>query len=121
MPRILLIDDDVAVRTTLARVLVSDGHLVVTAENGREGLRALEQETIDLVITDIVMPEVDGLEFLLQLRQVESPPPVIIISGGGHGAATPYLSLARQFGAGAVLWKPVVVDELRAEIARLLG
>ena len=119
MPRILLIDDDPAIRVALARLLTYDGHSVTTAENGDKGLRLVEAQRVDLVITDVVMPEVDGLEFLIRLRRMESPPPVIVLSGGGSQLVTPYLDLAVQFGAAAVLTKPVVLSEMREHIARL--
>ena len=120
MPRILLIDDDAAVRTALSKLHEHDGHSVTPAANGREGLSHLDKESVDLVITDLVMPEIDGLEFLMKIRRRDPAPPVIVISDGGRRLLTPYLDMARQFGAAAVLPKPVHLDELRKLIADLV-
>lgn len=122
MPRILLIDDNLEVRRSLARLLTYDGHSVRVAEDGAEGLRLLELEEVDLVVTDVLMPHIDGLEFLRQLRRMKSRLPVIVMSGGGRSAAsTLYLDLAKHLGAVAVMPKPVNLAEMRAHIARLVG
>jgi DNA-binding response OmpR family regulator len=122
LPRILLIDDDPAVRSSLARLLEADGHSVATAEDGATALRVLGRERVDLVITDVMMPELDGFEFLTQMRRMEPRPPVIVISGGGRSPSlTLYQDLAKRLGAAAALTKPVILSELRAHIRRLVG
>jgi CheY-like chemotaxis protein len=119
MARILLVDDDPGVRANLARLLEHDGHEIVTAADGAEALGILENEAIDLVISDLVMPNMDGLELLRRLRRMPAPPPAIAISGGGRGFVTDYLDIATLFGARAALHKPIVLSELRQHIETL--
>lgn len=123
MARILLIDDDRSVRTILRLTLVHFGHAVTEAANGREGL-ALFVDTgsgaHDLVITDIVMPEHDGLEFLIELRKRRNVTKVIAMSGGGRMSAADYLHNARLLGANRVLAKPFSNEVLLAAIGELL-
>jgi CheY-like chemotaxis protein len=83
MARILLIDDDDSFRTPLRLMLTHSGHFVIEARNGKEGLAMFTHADADLVITDIVMPEKEGLEVLMGLRKKEPPVKIIAISGGG--------------------------------------
>ena len=106
MPRILIIDDDETIRTVLARTLERAGYTVVLAGDGRAGLRALEKETMDLVVTDIVMPETEGLELLMQVRARWPESKIIVISGGGRLQDPGYLNTAKLMGADEVLAKP---------------
>ena len=121
MARILLVDDDVALRCILQRTLVTGGHIVTTAVNGADAMRVLQAQTFDLVLTDIVMPEAEGLQFLRDLRKLPSPPPAIAMSGGGRGTADDYLELATRFGARETLEKPFLPSQLIAAIQRVLG
>ncbi len=82
MARILLIDDDDSVRTMLRLTLAHFGHTVIEARNGKEGLELFQHANADLVITDIVMPEKEGLEVLMELRKKHPPVKIIAISGG---------------------------------------
>jgi CheY-like chemotaxis protein len=121
MARILLIDDDHAVRTMLSLTLAHFGHTVIEAGNGREGLDLFKHANADLVITDIVMPEKEGLEVLIELREKHGPPvKVIAMSGGGRQKATDYLRLAKLMGAAKVLAKPFSNEALIAAINELL-
>ena len=120
MARLLLIEDNDALRTTLAELLTLAGHAVVEASNGRGGLDLFRQGGADLVITDLVMPEIEGLEVVRQLRNVHSPVNVIAISGGGRAPAAVYLEAARLLGAAKVLHKPFTLAVLLAAINELL-
>jgi len=120
MARILLIDDDNTLRTMLRLTLTHFGHTVIEARNGREGLELFSQAETDLVITDIVMPEKEGLEVLMALRHRDPPVKIIAISGGGRVSATDYLRIARQMGAAKVLAKPFSNRALIAAIDELL-
>ena len=120
MARILLIEDNHAVRGMLAERLVLAGHTVVEAGNGRDGLDLFRQAGADLVITDLVMPEIEGLEVVRQLRNAHSPVNVIAISGGGLAPAAIYLEAARLLGATRVLHKPFTAAVLLAAIDELL-
>lgn len=121
MAHLLLIDDDDSLRTMLRLLLVHFGHTVVEARNGREGLMRFAEPGIDLVITDIVMPDVEGLEVLMALRGRKPPVKIIAISGGGRVSATDYLRIARQMGAAKVLAKPFSNEALLAAIAEVLA
>ena len=120
MARILLIEDNDALRTTLAELLALAGHTVVEAGNGRDGLDLFRQAGADLVITDLVMPEIEGLEVVRQLRNAHPPVNVIAISGGGRASAAVYLEAARLLGAARVLHKPFTTAVLLAAIDELL-
>jgi CheY-like chemotaxis protein len=119
--RILVIDDDAAVRETLRLVLESAGHSVTCAEDGERGLEAFETVRPDLVITDILMPEREGIETSLELRRREPGQPIIAISGGGRAGGADFLAMARRMGADAVLPKPFEPDELLDTVARCLA
>jgi DNA-binding NtrC family response regulator len=107
--RLLLIDDEPAVRGFLRQILTGAGYFVVEAGDGKSGMTTIHQESIDLVISDLVMPEQEGLE-TLQLLQLERPElPVIAISGAFGGS---FLKTARRFGATAALAKPIAPEAL---------
>lgn len=118
--RILLIDDDVAVRTMLRQTLTHFGHTVTEARNGKEGLELFALAEFDLVITDIVMPEKEGLEVLMELRKRQPPMKIIAISGGGRQNAMGYLQTARFLGATKVMAKPFSNESLIAAVDELM-
>ena len=120
MPRILLIDDDPNLRTVICRSLVQAGYEVSEASDGKCGLALHQACPADLIITDIVMPETEGLEVLMALKNWLSKAKVLVISGGGLGGACDYLRTAQLLGADAVLAKPFTVEELLAAVARLM-
>ena len=112
MARILIIDDDETICSVFQRFLTGKGYIVDVAADGRQGLRLLEEESVDLVITDIMMPETDGLEVVMAIQGKEADIPVIAISGGMHAMPMDFLPMAKKFGAKAVLYKPVELDDL---------
>lgn len=114
--RILLIEDDDSFRTMLCLTLTHFGNTVVEARNGKEGLALFDPATIDLVITDLVMPETEGIEVLRELRK-QSSVRIIAMSGGGRVKALDYLRIAKALGASAVLAKPFSNEALLAAIA----
>ena len=120
MARILLIDDDDSLRTMLRLTLIHFGHTVIEARNGKEGLDAFPQAKADLVITDIVMPEKEGNEVLIELRKKDPQVKIIAMSGGGRGKASDYLSVATQLGAARALAKPFSNEALMAAINEVL-
>ena len=120
MARIVLIEDNVGLRTILAEHLALAGHTVIEAADGREGLDRFRWVGADLVVTDIVMPETEGMEVLRELRSARPPVPVIAISGGGLGSGKDYLAMATVLGAAKVLLKPFPSAVLIAAIAELL-
>ena len=118
MARILLIEDNDAVRTVLRETIEHLGHTVIEARNGKEGLERSQHANADLVITDIVMPGMDGLEVLMALRTSHPSVRVIAISGAQSGEG--YLDSARLMGAATVLLKPFGSEALMAAINKLL-
>jgi DNA-binding response OmpR family regulator len=120
MARILLIEDDDSVRTMLRLTLAHAGHTVIEARNGKEGLELFQHARADLVITDIVMPEKEGIEVLMELRKMHTPVPILVISGAGQDRAEIYLGMATLMGAAKVLAKPFSADVLMATINDLL-
>jgi CheY-like chemotaxis protein len=121
MKTILIIDDDEAVLVLYTRYLESKGYTVLQAADGREGLRLFEATPPDLVITDIIMPEMDGLELIPKLRKKFPNVPVIAISGGMRNATITFLPHAKTFGACRVFEKPVDLSDLLQAIKELLG
>ena len=121
MAHILLIDDDDDVRTMLRLTLVHFGHTVIEARNGREGLALFPHAAADLVITDIVMPEGEGLEVLMALRRHVPPVKLMAISGGGRVSAADYLHMAKAMGAAKVLAKPFRAEVFIAAVDELLA
>lgn len=106
MARILVIDDDTQLRTLLVRVLDQAGHEVVDAENGRLGLAAAEEFHPEVVVTDIVMPDQEGLETIQALVKDRPGLPIIAMSGGAAYGSGAYLQIAQKLGAAATLRKP---------------
>jgi len=120
MAKILIIEDDTALRTVLRDTLRAFGHEVSEADDGNEGLKLFRRTAFDLAITDIVMPEKDGLEFLLELKKLQSSVKVVAMSGGGFGQPREYLRMAKAFGASVVLEKPFTRNALMAAVEQVL-
>ena len=120
MAKILIIDDDATIQLVFSQFLTSLGHEIMQAENGIEGMDMLQKTRPDLVITDIMMPEMDGLEILMQLRKTHDAVPVIAISGGMRALPVNFLQQAKLFGARYVFEKPVPLDVLRNAVTELL-
>lgn len=112
MAHILVIDDNAEFREILRAHLEANGHQVVLAENGDRGLAVLDRGGIDIVLTDILMPQRDGIEVLRAAKQRWPDLPVIAISGGGWIDAGDLLGMAERLGADLVLQKPVRRDDL---------
>ena len=120
MKTILLVDDDETFRKAQAKVLERAGFKVVLAENGLKALEAFQESHVDMVITDIIMPEIKGLETIQKLRQINRNVKIIAISGGGRNTPDDYLILARKLGAMRSLSKPYTATELLAAIDELM-
>src|SRR5690606_2981248 len=121
MARILVVEDDADIREILRDQLESAGHDVVEAANGKAGLLEIRRRNCDLVITDIYMPEKDGLELINEMHAADHPPPVIAISGGGdRDLALRMLTLSPVLGAKAVLAKPFTEGELLQTVEAVL-
>lgn len=122
MKKILVIEDDDLVRSLLSIILEKEGYEVVTASNGKEGVEFFLQHSPDLVITDLIMPEQDGIETIIELKKIMPGLKIIAISGGGQVGpgqvgALDYLSVAKTFGACKILSKPIERLDLIAAIS----
>jgi two-component system, chemotaxis family, chemotaxis protein CheY len=114
---ILLVDDDEAIQRFMARVLISEGYRVASASSGKEGLDLYQRHGADVVITDIVMPDSEGLETIRAFRRLNPKVKIIAISG----QSPLFLELAQRFGAMYVLPKPFTQAELLELVAKSLG
>jgi CheY-like chemotaxis protein len=117
-PTILLIEDDDSVRALLRTTLTSAGYTVLEANSGRRGIRSFRKAPSDLVITDLYMPDRDGLEVIEALRR--SHPQVKVLAISGASGTMDYLPLAQSLGAVAVLQKPFAPSALLQVVAQLL-
>jgi CheY-like chemotaxis protein len=120
MAHLLLIDDDDHFRPMLRDNLEQLGHTVTEARNGKEGLAQYASAPADLVFTDLIMPEKEGMETIIELRKKWPAVKIVAMSGGGRVTASNYLATAQKLGANYVLAKPFSTDELVAAIDRLL-
>lgn len=121
MARILLIDDDEDVRRTLVRMLETAGHEVHEAADGDSGIELCNKVLPQLVISDILMPEKDGIETIMTLKRDHPGLRILAISGGGRSGAMDFLDMARALGADEALQKPFRRAELLDLVNRLLG
>ncbi len=121
MARILVIDDDLMLGELIRRVLTFDHHQVITAASGVEGLSKYQSMRPDLVITDIIMPDKDGIEAIIEIRRLSSLVPVIAMSAGGRVNSPDFLKIALALGATAVLTKPFTPSGLQAIVKEWAG
>lgn len=121
MAVILVVDDEASIRSIIARVLKRAGHSVEEAPDGVEAINVVRKKPVDLLITDIQMPRMDGRALILEFRKHHPDVPVIAISGGGGmSPPTAMLEQAEALGAAAVMAKPFKVAELLTVVGRVL-
>ena len=118
---ILVADDDDQVRMLLKRVLVKAGYEVSEARNGNEAVRLFTQKPAALLITDLIMPDKEGIETIQEFRRNQTPVKIIAMSGGGRLDQNMYLSMAKKIGADRVLSKPFMPQELLKVVQELTG
>lgn len=121
MASILIIDDDDTIRSVIAQAMEVAGHSVREASNGNEGLQLYRAAPADLVLTDIVMPDKEGLATIMELRRDFPRARIIAMSGGFAHNSRVYLHMAERFGAVRVLRKPLRLAELETMIAEVLA
>ncbi|MBL8672793.1 MAG: response regulator [Alphaproteobacteria bacterium] len=119
MASILVADDDPSIRDAIRYALVRDGHEVAVAANGAEALKQARKTRFDVIFTDIYMPEMDGLQLLLSVKDQAPRPAIVATTGASLGFGWSPLAIASALGADAVLAKPFDFEELRALIAKL--
>lgn len=121
MARVLVVDDDELFRSMLTEMVGREGHQVSTATNGHEALKAVSLQRPDVVITDILMPEKDGIELIMELAQLGARIPVIAVSGGRRAISSDFnLESARLLGVCATLGKPFSREALRQALQQAL-
>ena len=116
--RVLVVDDEPAIVELIQVLLNGEGFEVASASNGTEGLRALENAKPDLIITDIAMPDMEGVEFISKLRKSGVTAPIIAMSGNAVGMS--FLRASKLFGAAETLLKPFSSAELLSLVHRLV-
>ena len=116
MARVLVIDDEQLARFTVREILETAGHDVVEAKNGGQGLAYQNADSFDIVVTDIIMPEKEGVETIIEMKRDFPDLPIIAISGGGRTRNLDFLEIAKQYGADSVLAKPFSEEELLSAV-----
>jgi CheY-like chemotaxis protein len=121
MSRVLVIDDDDQMLDVLSQILARAGYEVVKAVNGREGLASVRANPVDLVVTDLLMPEMEGIETIMELRREFPGTRIIAISGGAKRGIHDFLPLAKRLGAERVLAKPFERQDLLDAVEGVLA
>ena len=121
MSKILIIDDEPYILLMLKKMLEKAGYEVDLASNGRQGLELFQKDSADMVITDIIMPDKEGLEIIMEMKQTHPDLKIIAISGGGRISPESYLECAKHFGASRVFQKPFRQKELMLAVKDLMA
>ena len=121
MATILVVDDDALVRESIRRVLEKSGHTVTEAPDGKVALRHFAGNPTELVVSDVYMPDMDGIEFLMRLREAFPEVKTLMISGGGKLSSENVLDAASLLGADRVLDKPFSLEELQEAVEAVLS
>jgi CheY-like chemotaxis protein len=120
MPGILIVEDEKELQEMLKTSLVRRKFTVLEASNGKEAIIHFKPSITDLVVTDLIMPEEDGLKVIMKLREIKPSIKIIAISGGGKAGPGSYLNLAKALGADAIFSKPFSINDLISKIEELL-
>lgn len=119
--KILLVDDEEAIRKMVRAILGNELYEFGEAANGLDAQVLLEKQTFDLIITDVIMPDCDGIELVIAIRRKLPEIKVVVMSGGGRVRAGHYLDLAGKLGAARVFEKPFDTAALRKAVHELLS
>jgi CheY-like chemotaxis protein len=121
MATILIVDDEAQLRRVVRLMLAMSGYEVIEAATGKEALKSIKEKEIDLVITDIFMPDMDGLELIKEIKKISSELKVLVVSGNGQNDSDLYLDLASRFGADRTMRKPFQNKDLVETTAALVN
>jgi DNA-binding NtrC family response regulator len=121
MAKILIIDDDIQIREMLRQMLENEGFEVADAPDGKVAIQLYRKDPADLIITDLIMPEKEGIETIRELIDDFPDVKIIAMSGGGIIRPEPYLNLAKKLGAIHTFTKPIERDELLGKIREILA
>jgi CheY-like chemotaxis protein len=117
---LLVVDDDPEMRTLIGRMLHREGHVVVEAANGREALKHLDAQAFDLVVSDLFMPDTDGIELVREIPRRRPGTPVLVLSGADDSVFGGLLAAAKMLGAVEALPKPISAADLRGAVRAAL-
>ena len=117
--KILIVDDEESLIDLLIDFLVENGYEVEGCVNSKDAKTKFLEFKPDIVITDVVMPDIDGIELLLELRKINADIRIIVMSGGNRGHADTYLQMADKLGANTIIRKPFELTELLLEIKKI--
>ena len=120
MQKILIIDDEPHILMMLKKMMEKAGYDIDLASNGHEGMKMFQKSPSDLVITDIIMPEKEGLETIREMKRIQPELKIIAMSGGGKISAENYLETASIFGANRVIQKPFTQKEMVTAVNELM-
>lgn len=120
MAGILIVEDDNDLREMLKVSLLRRKYTVLEASNGKEAIIKLKPALVDLLITDIIMPDEDGLKVIMKFREIKPSIKIIAISGGGKAGPANYLNMARALGADEVFPKPFSINALLSKVDEIL-
>ena len=121
MARVLVVDDEPQMRSLVCQALERHGHSIDQASDGREALQCFAKQQPDLMITDLIMPGMEGIETILTFHRRWPALPIIAISGGGRIGPEDYLSMALQMGANRAFSKPVRLEALVSAVGELIS
>ena len=121
MKRLLIIDDNEPFLHSVSMLFQKTGYQVRTATEGTAALSLFRTEPFDAVITDLIMPGMEGLETMMHLRRLQPGIKIVVMSGGGFTSAEDYLNVAKQLGAAKTLVKPFTNNEILESVAALLA
>jgi CheY-like chemotaxis protein len=120
MAHVLVVDDEDQMRKLIRLVLQKEGHTVVEASNGKKAVQHIQENEIDLVISDVVMPDMDGIELIQEIRKAHPKMKILAISGAGQEGPGLYLNIAERLGADAILMKPFAPGQLIEKVSALI-
>jgi len=121
MATVVLVEDVAALRQNLTILLTRNGHVVRAAANGHEALRLVAEQTPDLLVTDLFMPEKDGIEIIQETRRLHPQLRIIAMSGGIRGDQDVFLQMAQRLGVNATISKPFSIQDFQATVDKVLG
>lgn len=121
MAQVMVVDDDQQVLRLISEIIEKEGHQVIQAADGERASQLFEQHPTDMVITDLLMPNKEGLELIQELRSLRPEVKIIAYSGGGQIEPDNYLDFAKGMGADRVFSKPIPIKELKTAVSELLS
>ena len=119
--KVLIIDDDQVLRGLMTSAFAAAGYATLEAENGSKGVKLMDTYAPDLVVTDIVMPDLEGIGAIMEIKRRARPPKIIAISGASQVRGPNYLKWAKHLGADEVLAKPFKMSELIGVSRRVMN